>query len=108
MFNPFAKLPALSPEEVVQRIQEEKNVAFIDVRSSTEYDGGHAEGAKNIPLNTLINQAEELSKYDDVYVICQSGGRSSQAVQFLVSNGIHAVNVSGGTNAWQSAGLPIE
>jgi rhodanese-related sulfurtransferase len=108
MFNPFAKLPSVNPEEVARRIQEEKNVAFIDVRSSMEYDDGHARGARNIPLNTLLEHTDELTKYDEVYVICQSGGRSSQAVQHLLANDVHAINVTGGTNAWQATGLPIE
>jgi rhodanese-related sulfurtransferase len=108
VFNPFKKNPALTPREVAQKIQEERNVAFIDVRSAPEYASGHAQGTRNIPLNTLLEHTEELLHYDEVYVICQSGGRSAQAVQHLITNGARAVNVSGGTTAWSNAGLPID
>ena len=36
---------------------------IVDVRSRGEFQGGHVEGAENIPLNELLDQAklEELS-----------------------------------------------
>jgi len=108
MFNRYSKIPSLNPEEVAARLRDKDNVTFIDVRSIMEYDDGHAEGTKNIPLTTLLSHTDELAAYDEVYVICQSGGRSAQAVQHLLGNDVHAINVTGGTNAWQAAGLPIE
>jgi rhodanese-related sulfurtransferase len=43
-----------------------------------------------------------------VYVICRSGGRSAKAVEHLRSQGIDAVNVTGGTLAWIEAGNAVE
>ena len=42
-----------------------------------------------------------------VFVICRSGNRSGQVVQWLAHQGIHAVNVAGGTTDWQARGYPI-
>ena len=41
-------------------------------------------------------------------VVCAVGGRSGQAVGFLRSLGVDAVNVAGGTNAWHQSGRPVE
>ena len=39
-----------------------------------------------------------------MYVICQGGGRSRRAAEFVADHGIEAVNVAGGTGAWVASG----
>jgi rhodanese-related sulfurtransferase len=107
MFNLFNKTPSISPEDAAGKTSS-TSVAFIDVRSQEEFEGGHAEGARNIPLETLANHVEKLKKYQQVYVICQSGGRSARAVSYLLSGGVNAINVAGGTFAWELSHLPME
>ena len=87
----------------------EQNVAFVDVRTRGEYTSGHAKGAINMPLDSFSDaDIAKLKQYADVYVICQSGGRSAAATKALKSSGVNATNVSGGTSAWRSQGLPME
>jgi rhodanese-related sulfurtransferase len=107
MFDFFKKTPAASPQEASIRVVK-KGILFIDVRTEREYNGGHARGAKNIPLDTLDERVGELKNFDEIYVICQSGGRSASAVKYLRSQGIPAINVSGGTIMWKLAGLAME
>jgi rhodanese-related sulfurtransferase len=80
----------------------------VDVREPYEFATGRVPGARNIPLGELTARHLEVSKSDPVYVICASGGRSVQATQYLDTVGHNAINVAGGTAAWQSARLPIE
>ena len=80
----------------------------VDVRESFEFAAGHVPGARNIPLGELTARHSEVPKGQPVYVICLSGGRSVQATQYLDAVGHHAINVAGGTAAWQSARFPIE
>ncbi len=99
--------PAVIPQDVKKLLQE-KGTLFIDVREKHEYDSGHAEGAISYPLSIFSNTlADEFKSLNVIYVICQSGGRSSRAVEFLRKLGANAVNVTGGTSAWKSAGLTI-
>ena len=82
---------------------------FIDVRTLEEYTGGHAARAVNIPLDTLSTKLDSLEKGEPIYVICQTGSRSRKAAEILKGAGFNNVlNVSGGTVAWQAAGLPME
>lgn len=106
MFFFSSSLPSVSPEEAHNKV-ESKRAVLIDVRESFEFSAVHAKHAKNIPLSSLSEDvAKKLISEGEVLVICQSGGRSSRAVEFLLTLGVQAVNVEGGTSAWKRAGLP--
>lgn len=79
----------------------------IDVRQLHEYVSGHVPGAAWIPMSTIPLRVAEIPTDKDVYVICQSGGRSMQVAIWLAANGIMVNNVIGGTGAWVASGLPV-
>ena len=83
---------------------------IIDVREVSEYVRGHVPNAKLVVLSTIPARSSEIPKTGDVYIICQAGGRSAQAAQFLAQQCGHTnlINVAGGTGAWIAAGLPIQ
>ena len=85
-------------------------VPLIDVRTPGEYGSGHVAGAQSIPLNELGGRIAELDAYkgEEVWVICQVGGRSASAAQMLTDKGFKTVNVLGGTAAWRASGKPVE
>ena len=81
---------------------------FIDVRTPEEYAAGHAERARNIPLDTLTQNLDMLEKNEPVYLICQTGRRSMQAAEILRKAGYpQVISIAGGTKAWEAAGLPM-
>ncbi|EEI17995.1 MULTISPECIES: rhodanese-like domain-containing protein [Corynebacterium] len=81
---------------------------LIDVREPDEFTEVRAEGAVNLPLSDFAAQADKINPDEDIYVICKSGGRSAQAVEYLEqARGLdNVVNVEGGTTAWVEADLP--
>lgn len=86
-------------------------VTLIDVRTPEEFAGGHVPGARSIPLDQLGARMDELKAYkdQDLYLICERGGRSLAATQQLASAGFsRPINVEGGTSAWRQAGYPVE
>lgn len=87
-----------------------KVAALLDVRTPGEFAQGHVPGAKNVPLSELgaLVQTGALPKDQELYLICEVGGRSDQAAKSLASQGFQVVNVDGGTAAWRKAGLPLE
>ena len=89
-------------------LSELTNPVIVDVREPFEYVSGHAPAADSIPLGELVARVEELDRDNTVYVICESGARSSQAVEWLNTQGFDAVNVDGGTSAWRNSGLPVK
>lgn len=80
----------------------------LDVRERDEYVEGHVPGAQLLPLGVLPVRVQDLPRDQPVFVICQSGGRSTQAAQLLDRAGIDVRNVAGGTDAWISSGRPVE
>src|ERR1700692_2116764 len=82
---------------------------LIDVREKSEYDDVRIPGAVLIPLGELPARLAEVPTDRDVYVHCRMGGGSARAVDYLRTFGRpNAYNVSGGIDAWQDAGLPVE
>ena len=97
----------ITPEEARPAV-EAAYAQFVDVRTAEEFATGHAYRARNIPLDQLAANLDKLEKNEPVYLICQSGRRSKQAAEILVANGFgQAISITGGTNAWQEAGLPM-
>jgi phage shock protein E len=79
-----------------------KGAVIIDVRTPEEFQSGHINGSKNIPLNTIGNQIATIKEGNNaVIVCCTSGMRSAQAASILKSNGIEVIN-GGGWSSLQS------
>ena len=82
--------------------------AFVlDVREPAEYAAGRVPGAVLMPMQSVPRRFGELPG-SRVYVVCHLGARSLRAAQFLHSQGVDAVSVVGGTEAWERAGHPLE
>lgn len=70
---------------------------ILDVRTETEYDLSHIEGAINNPLDELREYLKELSNVTkEIIVHCHSGLRSYIACRILKENGFKVKNLIGG------------
>ena len=87
------------------KMENNEMLHIIDVRSKEEYYGnrGHIPGSKLVPLQTIASSLEKLKNIEDtIYVVCLSGKRSAIASKILRSNGINALNLSGGMLMWNT------
>ena len=82
-----------------------KQLPIVDVRETDEYARGHIPGAVNFPLSDLGSDFTKLDKNTDYYLVCQSGGRSAMAAEFLSDQGFNVTTVMGGTGSWMG---PLE
>jgi rhodanese-related sulfurtransferase len=87
------------------KVQAERDL--VDVREDDEWQAGHIDGARHIPLRELGARAGELSKDRPILAVCRSGSRSAAAVRGLRQMGYEAENLEGGVTAWSKAGLPL-
>ncbi|WP_294358726.1 rhodanese-like domain-containing protein [uncultured Clostridium sp.] len=76
-------------------------INLIDIREEDEYYEGHVRGAKNIPMNDLIQDPEEyLEDSEKYYIICHSGRRSDLTCRILRDSGYNVVDVLYGTDGY--------
>jgi rhodanese-related sulfurtransferase len=105
-------LDTIPAQELGNICKQGSPITLIDVRTPAEFREVHADIARNIPLDRL--DPEELSvtrngnPEQPYYIICRSGNRGKQACQKLLAAGLeNVINVEGGTQAWEAAGLPV-
>ncbi|MFF3766018.1 rhodanese-like domain-containing protein [Streptomyces sp. NPDC001922] len=101
----FAQLPAVDAGAVPS------DGFLLDVREDDEWAAGHAEGALHLPMGQVVARFGELTEAAAdgrrVHVVCRVGGRSAQVAQYLIAQGLDAVNVDGGMLGWEAAGRPL-
>ena len=75
---------------------------LLDVRTPEEYRGGHIPGSKNVPMRQIEKITSVAEKKETpLFVYCQSGARSRQAVSLLQRMGYENVNDIGGMAAYR-------
>ncbi len=80
-----------------------KGAIVLDVRSKSEYAGGHIRGSINISLDVLTNNLDKIiNKHIPIITCCASGMRSASAKSILKSNGYTQVHNGGGWASLQS------
>jgi len=90
----------ITPSELAQRLAAREEFTLIDVREPYEWQIGHIEGARLIPLGEIEDALATLDRSKEVIVYCRSGKRSANAVRQLSNAGFNATNVSGGILQW--------
>jgi sulfur-carrier protein adenylyltransferase/sulfurtransferase len=94
-------VPELTVEALKAMRDRGEAPVLVDVREPGEWAISDLPGSVKIPLGTLPQSLEKLSKADEIVVYCRTGGRSGNAVQFLNQMGFdRAKNLAGGINAW--------
>lgn len=83
-------------------IDENTDVAIVDVREEDELVEGYVENSILIPLDTVESQAENIlkDKNQTILVYCRSGRRSAMACDVLDSLGYTDVYDFGGIIDW--------
>jgi molybdopterin/thiamine biosynthesis adenylyltransferase/rhodanese-related sulfurtransferase len=87
------------------------SATVIDVREASEWEQGHLPGAVHISKSYVEQQVEAAAPDRDAEVIlyCAGGVRSLFVAQTLEQLGYtNVASMSGGFQAWKSAGLPWE
>ncbi|MCC5860805.1 MAG: hypothetical protein JJT93_02730 [Gammaproteobacteria bacterium] len=95
----------LTPVQYRQRWSEEDEregrVVMIDVREDHELEVSRLPNAIHIPMGEVPGRMSELDRERPLVVLCRSGGRSGQIVQYLQQQGFEDIyNLAGGINEW--------
>lgn len=86
------------------------DVLLVDVRTPGEYETAHISDAINLPLDQVDAHLEQVVRDagGKLVLVCQSGNRANQCQTMLAAAGLtDTVVMSGGMDAWTSAGAPV-
>ena len=79
---------------------------LLDVRSQVEWDLGHIEGARHIPLDQLRDRLPDLERDREWVLYCAIGQRAYTAERILKQHGYQVANLSGGLSIYRAATEP--
>ncbi len=84
---------------IIEQLIQNGQGTIIDVRTPSEYQGGHVNGSINIPVNEILQRLEEIKEFEMPLILCcASGGRSAMATQYLKEQDMECVNAG----SWHS------
>ena len=92
----------IEPSVAKKRLDLEKGIILLDVRTREEYIEKHIPGSTLIPLNVLATEASKKlpNKEATIFFYCRSGNRSRAAVKMLLKQGYTQVFDLGGIIRW--------
>lgn len=92
----------ISVSELKALLDSGADIQLIDVREPAEFESAQI-GGELIPLGTIPQNVDKISKDKQVIIHCRSGKRSANAIMFLESNFGYdnLYNLEGGILAWR-------
>lgn len=105
---PVSRNDTVSPSQLYDSMKKGEAPIIVDVRLPNEWMGLRIGTVLNLPLNRLAELSAKLDPAEAVVTVCNSAYRSSLAVGVLERKGFKkASSLSGGSEAWIKAGLPV-
>lgn len=80
----------------IAELKNRENKIILDIRKKEDFNRGSMQEAINIPSEEIGSAYESLDKEKDIYVLCYTGERSTDAVEFLEDKGYSVYNIEGG------------
>jgi rhodanese-related sulfurtransferase/predicted transcriptional regulator len=96
---------AIDRDELLARMRK-GDIVLVDVRPREEYDAGHIEGARSIPLDELEDHLADLPADREIVAYCRGPfcAYAHEAVRTLRSAGHDARRLQEGWPEWRLAG----
>lgn len=99
------EVEAIDREELIARLSR-GDAVLVDVRPAEEYEAGHIDGARSIPIDELQRRLAELPEDREVIAYCRGPfcAYAHQAVRLLQADGRQARRLEEGWPEWLLAG----
>ena len=101
-------LQPMTRDELARRLRGGE-VTVIDVRPAPEYEAGHVEGARSLPISELERRLDALPPGGELVAYCRGPYCvfADDAVRLLRGQGFEARRLEDGFPEWKRAGLPV-
>jgi glyoxylase-like metal-dependent hydrolase (beta-lactamase superfamily II) len=99
----------ISSKELHDKLQTNKEITLLDVRSPQAFQEWSLLDSENLPLRQLFEQREVMEdlKNKQIVTICTRGNDSRMAAKILQNQGINALSLQGGLKEWNSVLDPV-
>jgi rhodanese-related sulfurtransferase/predicted transcriptional regulator len=100
---------AIGRDELTKRLRR-REIVLIDVRPAEEFEAGHIEGARSIPIEELEDRLSELPAGREVVAYCRGPfcAYAHEAVRQLHGAGRQARRLQDGWPEWKLAAKPSQ
>ena len=83
-------------------------MTVIDVRTESEWNTGHLEGALHIEWQDVLKISSDVDKDEEIFLYCRSGNRSGKATKILLDAGyVNTKNAGSMHDASELLGIKI-
>lgn len=90
-----------TPADIKRRLDAGERLRLIDVREADEHDIARIEQAELRPMSEIQSWWQDLSRDEDLVIMCHHGSRSAQVCLALSRAGFERLtNMAGGIDAW--------
>ena len=98
----------LSVEEACDYMSYETSYCILDVRDAADYDVSHVDGARNLPVENIVADADSVieDRHMMLYVYGEDSDQSCAAAQKLSDLGYTSVTETGSYHDWVMFSLP--
>lgn len=92
-----------SKQAIAMLTEKDSPYVMVDVRTRAEVEREHSPLARHhIPVDEVPHRYAEMGQTTHLIFVCQGGGRSASAAEFMTSIGAtHVYNVAGGMSQWE-------
>jgi len=100
----YTDVTALEAEALINENIDNEHFIILDVRTPSEYNAGHIDGATNVNYNAsdFVEKLNKLEKTDVYLLYCASGNRSSRALSKMKELGFTKIyHLKKGYNGWK-------
>lgn len=108
--SPGADMTPAQADSLIRAHAKDSTFLLVDVRTPSEYQMGHLQGARMIDFHgpDFSGEIGKLPRNAPIFLYCRSGNRSSQAIGLMKGMGFKNVHhLAGGMNSWQAEARPV-
>jgi phage shock protein E len=105
-----ANMQQISPQQLLELIEQQQAPTILDVRSDKEFQQGHIQGAINISYEQLETKSSLLNdhKNQPIIIYCRSGRRAQVAYNTLKAKGFtQFIDLQGHIILWKKLQYPL-
>lgn len=96
----------ISVAEATSLLSGEESTVVLDVRTPTEFEAGHIDGAINADFmgDDFVSAIADLDREATYVLHCKSGARSAKALEVMKEQGFtNVAHLTGGYDGWTAA-----